>query len=229
MADINKDKLKRANVTHTPPRQNTLALPKCPAVRDAHHLCVLLVRRQYRLRHGTSNRFSRAHCKLMQTASPARRWRASSPPFFANFSPPAGAREHRAKVLCFCPIMFAPPPPPLLLLLAFLFQTTQMNTYLKHFCRDVCNMYISYACIYNFPSFLNSKRIFFSTKVSNYPVRIKYGFNMLNIHNSIHKSIFCMSIEHLSAMNFMYCMWLKGILKPFKKHNCSNKYSLGLI
>ena len=110
MADINKDKLKRANVTHTPPRQNTLALPKCPAVRDAHHLCVLLVRRQYRLRHGTSNRFSRAHCKLMQTASPARRWRASSPPFFANLSPPAGAREHRAKVLWFCSIMFARTP-----------------------------------------------------------------------------------------------------------------------
>ena len=74
------------------------------------HLCVLLVRRQYRLRHGTSNRFSRAHCKLMQTASPARRWRASSPPFFANLSPPAGAREHRAKVLWFCSIMFARTP-----------------------------------------------------------------------------------------------------------------------
>ena len=54
--------------------------------------------------------FSRAHCKLMQTASPARRWRASSPPFFANFSPPAGAREHRAKVLWFCSIMFARTP-----------------------------------------------------------------------------------------------------------------------
>ena len=72
----------------------------------------LLVRvdKQYQLRHGTSNRFSRAHCKLMQTASPARRWRASSPPFFANFSPPAGAREHRAKVLWFCSIMFARTP-----------------------------------------------------------------------------------------------------------------------
>ena len=38
---------------------------------------------------------------------------------------------------------------------------------------------------------------------------------MLNIHNSIHKS----SIEHFSPMKFMYCVWLKGILKPFKKHN----------
>ena len=46
----------------------------------------------------------------MRTASPARRWRASSPPFFANLSPPAGAREHRAKVLCFCSIMFARTP-----------------------------------------------------------------------------------------------------------------------
>ena len=103
MADINKDKLKRANVTHTPPRQNTLALPKCPAVRDAHHLCVLLVRRQYRLRHGTSNRFSRAHCKLMQTYHGGGELLALLPPL-------ATGTEHRAKVLCFCPIMFARTP-----------------------------------------------------------------------------------------------------------------------
>ena len=85
----------RANATHTPPRQNTLALPKCPAVRDAHHATPvpprLLVRadKHYQLWHGMSNRFSRAHCELMRTASPARQWRASSPPFlFANLSPP---------------------------------------------------------------------------------------------------------------------------------------------
>ena len=47
---------------------------------------------------------------LQAHADVSRRWRASSPPFFANLSPPAGAREHRAKVLCFCPIMFARTP-----------------------------------------------------------------------------------------------------------------------
>ena len=100
----------RANGTHTPPRQNTLALPKCPAVRDAHHATCVYYLSADSTGFGTSNRFSRAHCKLMQTASPARRWRASSPPFFANLSPPAGAREHRAKVLWFCSIMFARTP-----------------------------------------------------------------------------------------------------------------------
>ena len=83
-------------------------VPQMSGCLSPRHLCVLLL--QYQLWHGMSNRFSRAHCKLMQTASPARRWRASSPPFFANLSPPAGAREHRAKVLWFCSIMFARTP-----------------------------------------------------------------------------------------------------------------------
>ena len=47
---------------------------------------------------------------LQAHADVSRRWRASSPPFFANLSPPAGAREHRAKVLWFCSIMFARTP-----------------------------------------------------------------------------------------------------------------------
>ena len=85
-------------------------VPQMSGCLSPRHLCVLLLLLQYQLWHGMSNRFSRAHCKLMQTASPARRWRASSPPFFANLSPPAGAREHRAKVLWFCSIMFARTP-----------------------------------------------------------------------------------------------------------------------
>ena len=75
----------------------------CPSPR---HLCVLLVRRQYRLRH-VQPFFPRS---LQAHADVSRRWRASSPPFFANLSPPAGAREHRAKVLWFCSIMFARTP-----------------------------------------------------------------------------------------------------------------------
>ena len=52
----------------------------------------LLYRTRQRYPYSNPPKYSgRAHWKLMQTASPARQWRASSPPFFAHVSPPAGA------------------------------------------------------------------------------------------------------------------------------------------
>ena len=52
----------------------------------------LLYRTRQRYPYSTPPKYSgRAHWKLMQTASPARQWWASSPPFFTHVSPPAGA------------------------------------------------------------------------------------------------------------------------------------------
>ena len=52
----------------------------------------LLYRTRQRYPYSNPPKYSgRAHWKLMQTASPARQWWASSPPFFAHVSPPAGA------------------------------------------------------------------------------------------------------------------------------------------
>ena len=52
----------------------------------------LLYRTRQRYPYSNPPKYSgRAHWKLMQTASPARQWWASSPPFFTHVSPPAGA------------------------------------------------------------------------------------------------------------------------------------------
>ena len=42
-------------------------VPQMSGCLSPRHLRVLIVRRQYRLRHGTFNLLSRAHCKLKQT------------------------------------------------------------------------------------------------------------------------------------------------------------------
>ena len=76
-------------------------VPQMSGCLSPRHLCVLLL--QYQLRHGMSNRFSRAHCKLMQTYHGGGELLALLPPL-------ATGTEHRAKVLCFCPIMFARTP-----------------------------------------------------------------------------------------------------------------------
>ena len=98
----------RANATHTPPRQNTLSLPKCPAVRDVHRATSrLLVRAE------TNTTSSGTACPTVfpaLTASSCRRpvqhgsGELLALPFFANVSPPRQSFMVLLNYVCSCTI-----------------------------------------------------------------------------------------------------------------------------